>query len=311
MQQQKNFHTRNLHNSAYDFKALIKSHKPLQRFVKPNKYGNLSIDFSNDEAVIALNKALLIHFYNLQFWEIPKGYLCPPIPGRVDYIHYLTDLLNATSSKTCIKNKKIRGLDIGVGANGIYTLLANKVYDYEMVGSDIDKKSLQNMQNIIKQNDLKTVSLRHQHNAKDIFNHIIYEDDRFDFTLCNPPFHKSKKEAQSGSQRKVQNLSKQKSKEVKLNFGGQSNELWCQGGEVAFIKNMIHQSKQYEKNVLWFTSLVSKKENLKLIQKFIKKVEPKRVEVITMQQGQKITRFLAWSFYDQKEQELWSKKYWV
>ena len=41
----------------------------------------------------ALNKALLAHFYAVKHWDIPDGFLCPPVPGRADYVHHLADLL--------------------------------------------------------------------------------------------------------------------------------------------------------------------------------------------------------------------------
>lgn len=39
-----------------------------------------------------------------------------------------------------------------------------------------------------------------------------------------------------------------------LNFGGQQQELWCEGGEVAFITQMIAESQQFGRQVKWFTS---------------------------------------------------------
>lgn len=88
-------HARNLHRSRYDFPQLIESCPELAPFVSLNKYDDLSVNFSDPEAVKMLNKALLKHFYHIQNWDIPKDFLCPPIPGRADYIHYLADLLSA------------------------------------------------------------------------------------------------------------------------------------------------------------------------------------------------------------------------
>ena len=42
-----------------------------------------------------LNRAILMHHYGVKSWDIPAGYLCPPIPGRADYIHSVADLLAA------------------------------------------------------------------------------------------------------------------------------------------------------------------------------------------------------------------------
>ena len=116
----KGLHPRNLHNQGYDFPALVTSYPALASHVKPNPYGNLSIDFSNPLAVKTLNAALLNRHYNIADWDIPDGALCPPIPGRADYIHYIADLVGP-------ENPDIKLLDIGTGANGIYPLLACQI----------------------------------------------------------------------------------------------------------------------------------------------------------------------------------------
>lgn len=305
----KNFHPRNLHNSRYDFELLIQSSPELQEYVDENRHGDLSIDFSSNDAVLALNKALLKYFYEIQ-WSLPKKYLCPPIPGRVDYIHYIADLLTASNAGTLPNEKMIVGLDIGVGANCIYPLVGNKSYGWKFIGSDIDPVAIQNAQNIIKLNGslVDDIQIIAQTSKEKIFENIINENDCIDFSICNPPFHKSKKDAKEGSLRKIQNLSKGKNKKVTLNFGGQHNELWCDGGEVAFIVKMIKQSVEYQKNCLWFTTLVSKKENLESIYKELEKWKPKQIETIEMIQGQKKTRFVAWTFFTKDEQINWFRK---
>ena len=306
----KTLHPRNFHNSRYDFDALIKSQSSLKEFVKPNKYGDLSIDFANADAVIALNKALLSHFYGVKNWEIPKGYLCPPIPGRADYIHHIADLLASTNGGEIPKGNKIKGLDIGVGANCIYPIIGVSVYGWQFLGSDIEKASIESVENIINSNEIlkENIKVLQQENPKNIFKGIISSEDKFDFTLCNPPFHKSLDEALAGNKRKIQNLTKQKNTKSALNFGGKNNELWCEGGEIAFIKNMIKESSEFSKNCLWFTTLVSKKENLPFIYKSLKDIKALEVKTIEMSHGQKISRIVAWSFLDKKEQKEWNKK---
>lgn len=58
-------HARNKHHGRYDLKKLIVSCPALARFVKLNKYGDESIDFSDPDAVTMLNKALLKHYYKI------------------------------------------------------------------------------------------------------------------------------------------------------------------------------------------------------------------------------------------------------
>ena len=305
----KTLHERNFHNDRYDFKALIQSEPSLNEFVKPNKYDDLSIDFANPQAVIALNKALLSFFYGVKNWSIPSDYLCPPIPGRSDYIHHIADLLAASNGGKIPKGSNIKGLDVGIGANCIYPIVGVSVYGWSFTGSDIDEVALKSAQNIINSNESlkENIIVKLQTNSKNIFKNIISKEDKFDFTLCNPPFHKSQKDAIAGNKRKVQNLTKQVVSKAALNFGGKHNELWCEGGEVAFIKKMIKESKEFSKNCLWFTTLVSRKENLDFIYDALEDIDVLEYKTINMAHGQKISRVIAWTFLTQDEQKAWTK----
>lgn len=305
----KTLHLRNFHNDRYDFNALIKTNPDLQEFVKPNKYGDLSIDFANPQAVISLNKALLAYFYGIKNYAIPNGYLCPPIPGRADYVHHIADLLASCNNGVIPKGKAVIGLDVGIGANGIYAIIGSSVYDWNFVGSDIEIESIKSVENIVNSNEIlkEKIECKLQTNPENIFTGIIKADEFYDFTLCNPPFHKSLKDAMDGNKRKVQNLTKQKTTKNALNFGGKNNELWCKGGEIAFITNMIKESFEFKNNVLWFTTLVSKKDNLPLIYKKLEDIKAKEIKTINMSCGQKITRVVAWSFFNNEEQKEYFK----
>jgi 23S rRNA (adenine1618-N6)-methyltransferase len=288
-------HTRNIHKNGYDFPLLIKSCPRLNQYVDKNTHGNLSINFAHPEAVKALNAALLEHHYGVKGWDIPEGALCPPIPGRVDYIHYVADLL--------AESNEVKLLDIGTGANGIYPLLACKTYGWQCVGSDINAQSLENVAEIIgKNSDLKNqFILRLQHDKHHFFEGIIQPGEFFDVTVCNPPFHASEEDALKSSQSKVNNLARNRGegyemKNTQLNFGGMESELWCNGGEALFLKKMIKESKQFATQVGWFTSLVSKGENVKPLIKLLNKSGAVDVREIEMAQGNKITRVLAWTF---------------
>ncbi|MEW5675200.1 23S rRNA (adenine(1618)-N(6))-methyltransferase RlmF [Flavobacterium enshiense] len=294
----KSLHPRNKHNGNYDFKTLIATLPELEAFVAVNKFGNESIDFANPDAVRALNKALLKHFYNISYWELPKTNLCPPIPGRADYLHYMADLLAETNNGTIPTGNTIKILDIGTGANCIYPIIGHQEYGWNFVGTEIDKPAKLTAKNIINHNpELKNgISIRLQENKRNIFKGIIQPDEHFDFTICNPPFHNSKEAATEGTKRKLKNLGKTVENKPVLNFGGQNNELWYEGGELAFITNMIFESVHFQKQCKWFSSLVSKKENLKPLYSVLKRVKATEVKTINMEQGNKITRILVWRF---------------
>ena len=300
-------HPRNPHRFRYDFDALIKACPDLKDFVHINEHQLETIDFSNPEAVKALNKALLISHYDIQNWDIQTNYLCPPIPGRADYIHYIADLLANTNNGVIPEGENVIGLDIGIGANCIYPIIGNSAYGWSFVGTDIDEKALQNCKKIIADNPklIDAISLQLQIEPRFIFKNIILPEDKFAFTICNPPFHNSAEEAAKSALRKVNTLSATKSSKPVLNFGGQNAELWCNGGEIGFITQMIYESAKYPLQCMWFTTLVSKKDNLKSIYKTLGKVGAAEIKTIDMAQGQKISRIVAWTFLSSKQQQDW------
>ena len=301
-------HPRNQHQvvagKAYNLEKLQSVNPQLSQWLIPRPDGELTVNFSEPDAVKQLNKALLLSYYDMQFWDIPDNYLCPPVPGRADYIHHLADLLAGSNQGKVPKGKAIKGLDIGTGANLIYPIVGSHEYGWQFVGSDIEAASINCAEQIIKANGRlrKSISLRKQKKPNQIFNGIIKETDRFTFTLCNPPFHASKQQAAMGTQRKNKNLGQSKGK---LNFGGQSNELWCPGGEAEFVCKMVKESSQHKHQVLWFTSLVSSKNNLKRINAELKKMNCQQVKIIEMGQGNKVSRFVAWSFLDKSQHQGW------
>lgn len=301
-------HPRNPHNLGYDFVALADNYAPLKNHLAPNPSGKLTIDFSQPSAVKALNAALLKQFYQIQHWDIPDGFLCPAVPGRADYIHYIADLLALDNNGKIPEGKQIRGLDIGTGANLIYPIVASQSYGWSMLGSEINQASFASASLITDANPnlRQLVKVRQQKQVKAIFSGIIRADEMFNFSLCNPPFHVSADAALAGSKKKNKNLARHSHKRrgkdsttknhSSLNFGGQHNELWCEGGEFEFVKNMIKESVEFKKQVKWFTTLLSKKENVAPLLLFAKKLGASECKTITMAQGAKTSRFIAWRF---------------
>jgi 23S rRNA (adenine1618-N6)-methyltransferase len=300
-------HPRNLHNLGYDFDILLEKSNYLKPFVYVNEYGTKTVDFSNVDAVFSLNKALLQTYYGITFYELPNKNLIPPIPGRADYIHYIADLLAENNNGEIPIGDGVLGLDVGVGANCIYPILGNKIYDWSFVASDIYLESLENCMEIIKNNSNLSdfISLQLQGNSRFIFQDIILPEDKFSFTVCNPPFHKSLEEAKFQNIRKTSNLQKTKVKEELPNFSGFEAELYCDGGELAFITQMLYESKKYPLQVLWFTTLVSKKAHLESILRTIQKINCAEYRIIEMAQGQKTSRVFAWTFQTKEQQSNW------
>ncbi len=300
-------HPKNKHQGRYDLQELSRTCPGLAPFVRINEYEHETIDFANPDAVKMLNKALLAHFYAIGKWDIPEGYLCPPIPGRADYIHHIADLLAKSAQGEVPKARQVKCLDIGVGANCVYPLIGNKEYGWSFIGADIDPVAIQSATAIVEANPhLKgKIKFRLQPNAKNIFPGVLELTERVDLSICNPPFHASMAEAQAGTLKKLNNLSKDKVTEVTLNFGGQHKELWCQGGEGRFVKDMILQSRAFAQSCLWFSTLISNQEHLKHAYQHLKQVEARDVKTIPMGQGNKVSRILAWTFHTPESQKEW------
>lgn len=292
----KGLHPRNPHRFGYDFGELAAACPELSPFVVRNAHGNESIDFANPDAVKMLNRALLKEVYGIARWDIPPGYLCPPVPGRADYIHYAADLLASVRGGRIPHGPAVRVLDIGIGANAIYPLIGNRAYGWRFTGSDIDTSAVASAREIMAANGLSDeIVCRVQASPSQIFKGIIQPGETYDLSICNPPFHASPEAAAEGTRRKWKNLGGA-APAGRLNFGGRNNELWCAGGETGFITRMVEESAEAGRACAWFTTLVSKKSNLPAVYKTLKKCGAVAVRTIDMAQGQKNSRIVAWTF---------------
>jgi len=330
-------HPRNQHTGRYDFELLVAALPELKEHLIKNPVGEDTINFSDPLAVKLLNKALLAHHYGVKHWDIPAGYLCPPIPGRADYIHRVADILNSDGQGEPYNHASVKALDIGVGANCIYPIIGATEYKWRWTGTDVDSVSIKTANFIAESNpNLKgKIRARLQADSESIFKGVIKDNERYDVTICNPPFHSSLEEAEKGSQRKLDNLAANRAKKAgqsfkpetnkkpakldklttqnkptkqdkpTLNFGGQKSELWCPGGEAAFIMKMARESQLFATQVLWFTTLISKKDNVDMVRSELGKLRAKQVKVVEMSQGQKVSRFIALTFMDDEQRQEW------
>ncbi|MCE0492400.1 23S rRNA (adenine(1618)-N(6))-methyltransferase RlmF [Vibrio salinus] len=311
-------HKKNVHKGKYNFSELVDAVPTLKQKLKKNPKGEWTIDFSDADSVILLNKALLKTFYHINNWSIPKQYLCPPIPSRADYIHRLADILQDDGS---VYSSSVKGLDIGAGANAVYSIIGASVYGWTFISSDINKPSIDNICQILNNNPTlnKAITPCLQTNPNHLFKGVVQPEVKYHFSLCNPPFHRSAEEAATGTRRKVKNLGKhgthsrfqkphahQSDKGDKsLNFGGQNNELWCPGGEFGFVSRMIRESVRYSEQILWFSCLISKGDNVRPLRKLIEKQGADELRIVEMKHGNKVSRFLAWTYQCPDSRKLW------
>ena len=305
-------HPRNKNRNNYDLSALVKLNPELKQYITLNKYGGISIEFSNPVAVRILNMSLLNLYYGIKYWKFPEDNLCPPIPGRADYIHHIADLLAENNFGKIPKGDKITCLDIGMGASCIYPIIGTTEYNWKFIASDINLRSINSARKIIESNvTIKNkIECRLQKNKNSILKNILEKEEKIDIIICNPPFHSSKEDAQKSTLRKLRNLSNKKVKNNHLKFAGLNNEIIFEGGEIKFIENIINESKLYAKNCYWFSTLVSKQSNLKKTYKLIDKTGAYFVKTIPIGTGNKSSRIVAWTFKSKDSQNKWREDKW-
>ncbi|NNE25755.1 MAG: 23S rRNA (adenine(1618)-N(6))-methyltransferase RlmF [Saprospiraceae bacterium] len=305
-------HLRNRNRTQYDLVVLSKAVPALKRFVHKGKRGQNTIDFSDPAAVRLLNTALLKHHYGLEYWEFPKANLCPPIPGRAEYIHHAADLLAESNQGVIPRGNQITCIDIGTGASCIYPIIGVVEYAWNFIGTDIEPNSIIASQKIIDSNPIlqNKITLRSQRNANQVFKGVVNPGEKIDIAICNPPFHASKEVMLKGNQRKVRNLSGSRESGTHHNFAGNYNELIYKGGEFQFIKNMLTESLKYSNSIFWFTCLLSKESNLQKLSRLIQKNNPTFTKTIEIQTGHKKSRILAWTYLSKNEQEIWRNDRW-
>ncbi len=293
-------HKNNIHSKGYNFQILTKLVPKLEDYVFTNSFGNETIDFSIPKAVKLLNTALLKAHYGIVYWEFSDANLCPPIPGRAEYIHVLGTLL-----KRCGLNKNIKVLDIGTGASCIYPLLGKASYGWDFIASEIDESALKSAQNIIDKNNFSDViRLRYQDNEQHILKGVIGAEEKLSATMCNPPFFKDEAHANESTLLKQKGLGKQTRKIVR-NFSGTASELWYPGGEKAFVHNYLYQSSLFKSNCFWFTCLVSRTQHVLSMETSLKKLGATDFRILQISLGNKKSRVVAWTFLSEKEQAQW------
>jgi len=292
----------NKNNTFYeekpDFDLLAIKYDYLEPFTFINENGITTIDWNNPKACIALNKALLEEYYGISYWTIPEGYLCPTITSRVNYLNWINDLLTGVG----IKRTVIKGLDIGTGSSLIYPILGLKIYKWNFLGTgsyfvlkfeenntwffvDINEDALKNAEEIRENNGFTDkIELRKSEDA--IFKGVIKSDEKFTFTMCNPPYFSSRDE-------KIANPARE--------CIAQDAELVTEGGEEQFIAQMMEESFEFKDQVSLFTTLIGRKKNVDILKNKLEELQIKhkiktKVYDTTFYQGKTLRWGLAWHF---------------
>ena len=285
-------HPANRYRNGHDFPALARFEPALAEHLIRTPDGRISLNFRSPAAVRLLNRALVRRDYGLAHWDIPAGNLVPPVPGRLDYVLTLGDLLGPAA-----RGPGVSGLDVGTGPGLIYPLLGVGEFGWSFVATDISADSLRVARAVLKFNPHlgRRVTLRRQDAPGRIFRGVVGPDERFAFSVCNPPFYPSAAAATAATRRKWAKLTGDSADESR-NFAGQPHELWTPGGEPAFLRRMATESAELGDRIGWFTTLVSQGGYLKTLRAQLGGLGAAEVRALPLEQGGKRRRVVAWRF---------------
>eukprot|EP00644_Phytophthora_capsici_P013979 jgi/Phyca11/4657/fgenesh1_pm.PHYCAscaffold_3_\ len=229
-----------------------------------------SLAWDDPFAVRELTKTLLLHDFGLH-WDIPINRLCPPLPNRLNYLHWIEDLITQANWSNVAAGEKrnedtVSGIDVGTGANCIYALL----------GATMNK-------NVARNHLGELISVKRTHTDKLLLEPLQDEplDSKFHFVMCNPPFFDSMSEADTNPDSSCM---------------GSVNEMVYPGGEVAFIGNMILESEKLQDRVLWFTSMLGKKSSLRKLLALLRGAKVQSTRTTEFFQGRTKRWGIAWTF---------------
>lgn len=157
----------------------------------------------------------------------------------------------------------------------IYPLLGSSYFNWDFFGSEKSFPAFVNAKKVVKRNNLQK-KIKIIKIGSGILSEI---SEKFEVSICNPPFFEIGKDRNDG-------------------YGGVQEELSTAGGELKFIKQYMVESYSKRKGVLWFTCLIGIKAHLEEILRFLSQNFPKSsVLTSVLYQGRTLRWVLAWKFH--------------
>uniref|UniRef100_A0A8C8IZL1 U6 small nuclear RNA (adenine-(43)-N(6))-methyltransferase n=1 Tax=Oncorhynchus tshawytscha TaxID=74940 RepID=A0A8C8IZL1_ONCTS len=184
------------------------------------------------KAVRALTCTLLMEDFGLTI-DIPLERLIP------------TDLVGG-------QGEPCRGIDIGTGASCIYPLLGASMNGWHYLVTEIDDICFDYATRNVEQNNLSDLIKVPQ---KTLLMDALKSAIVYNFCICKPPLFANQLEAKG-----VNSRNSRRPPPSSVNTGGVT-EIMVKGGELEFVKRIIHDSLQL-KTRLWYSCMLGKKCSL-------------------------------------------------
>lgn len=283
----KSMHPRNRYkDKPPDFAYLASKYPDFQQHVHTSLTGRPMVNFKEPEAVRALTCTLLKEDFGLTI-EIPLERLIPTVPLRLNYIHWVEDLIDG-------QKQPRRGIDIGTGASCIYPLLGATMNGWYFLATEVDDICFDYAKKNVEQNNLSDLVKVVKVPQKTLLMDALKEETEiiYDFCMCNPPFFANQLEAKG-----VNSRNSRRPPPSSVNTGGVT-EIMAEGGELEFVKRIIHDSLQLKKRLRWYSCMLGKKCSLAPLKEELRKQGVPKVTHTEFCQGRTMRWALAWSFYD-------------
>ncbi|XP_028429029.1 RNA N(6)-adenosine-methyltransferase mettl16 [Perca flavescens] len=283
----KSMHPRNRYkDKPPDFAYLASKYPDFQQHVHTSLAGRPVVNFKEPEAVRALTCTLLKEDFGLTI-EIPLERLIPTVPLRLNYIHWVEDLIDG-------QKQPRRGIDIGTGASCIYPLLGATMNSWYFLATEVDNICFDYATKNVEQNNLSDLIKVVKVPQKTLLMDALKEETEivYDFCMCNPPFFANQLEAKG-----VNSRNSRRAPPSSVNTGGVT-EIMAEGGELEFVKRIIHDSLQLKKRLRWYSCMLGKKCSLAPLKEELRKQGVPKVTHTEFCQGRTMRWALAWSFYD-------------
>lgn len=291
----KYMHPRNIYkNNSPDFKQLSESYEDFKPFVKTARNGKAFVDFRNPATVKTLSKCLLQKDFKLEV-NLPSDRLAPTIPLRMNYLLWVEDLFSAVRSQPTDEIQKI--IDIGAGSSCVYAMMGCRMNSHwRFLATEIDGKNFANAKANVSQNCLTTsiTVIKVESSERSLLKHLFRSDDstsgglRFQYgcCICNPPFFASTSE-KDGKIGPIANSSCQ----------GDDVETVTEGGDLAFGKKLLEESKELRDKLIWFTIMFGKKSSFAALKKQISQQDDLLFTSYDFCQGKTVRWGLAWTHH--------------
>lgn len=230
------------------------------------RFPDIAVDqlHEDEEVAYRVAEATLAHYFGLEV-RLSRANLCPRIPNRIAYLNIMESLCEAWD---VVHTDEKLMVDIGTGSLAIFPLLGAKLGRW--IATEKNASSYQHARELVAHNQIATIAVEHTLGWPQPSHRVRY-------TVSNPPFYTDAADLRQRNRKK--DLTKPTPALTLV-----SNELFCDGGEVAFVKWMIDESFSAPKTG-WYSAMVGIHSDVDPILHHLHKVAITNYKVIPIRFG--------------------------